>query len=97
MIKRPNYCISRAKHSAHCIKLGNKPDNSQNANIHRFCREMTVITLPIEIFRRLSAQITAFDAQKFVHDVFSLETRPTTRKMRTFVVFVENDRNFLAD
>jgi hypothetical protein len=50
---------------------------------------MTVISLPIEIFRRLNAQITAFDAQNIVHDVLSLETRPTTRKMRTRVVFVE--------
>jgi hypothetical protein len=42
----------------------------------------------MEIFRRLNAQITAFDAQNIVHDVLSVETRPTTRKMRTFVVFL---------
>jgi hypothetical protein len=50
---------------------------------------MTVIFLPIEIFRRVNAQISAFYAQNIVRAVLSLETGPTTRKMRTFVVFVE--------
>jgi hypothetical protein len=50
---------------------------------------MNVIALSFEIFRRLNTQGTAFDARNIVHDLLSLETRPTTRKMRTFVVFVE--------
>jgi hypothetical protein len=50
---------------------------------------MTVIFLSIEIFRRLNAQITAFDAQNIVHDLLSLETSPTIRKMRLFVDYVE--------
>jgi hypothetical protein len=50
---------------------------------------MTVISFAMEIFRRLNAQITAFDAQNIVHDVLSVETRPTIRTMRPFVDFVE--------
>jgi hypothetical protein len=87
--KRPNYCISSAEQCARRMEPRNQTNNSQNANIRCFCRNMTVIFLPIEIFRRLNAQITAFDAQNIVHDILSLETRPGTRTMRTFVDFVE--------
>jgi hypothetical protein len=80
--KRPNYYMLSADHCAHCSKHGNKPDNSQNATIHRFWRKMYVIALSFEIFRRINNQVTAFDAQNIVHDVLSLETSPTTRKMR---------------
>jgi hypothetical protein len=50
---------------------------------------MNEIALSFEIFRRIDTQVTAFDAQNIVHDLLSLETRPTTRRIRTFIVFVE--------
>jgi hypothetical protein len=50
---------------------------------------MNVIALSFEIIRRIDTQVTAFDAQNIVHDVLSLETRPTTRKIRAFIVIVE--------
>jgi hypothetical protein len=87
--KRPNYYITSAEHCARRIEPRNQPNNSQNANIRRFCGKMTVIFFPIEIFRRLNTQITAFDARNIVHDVLSLETSPTTRKTPQFVDFDE--------
>jgi hypothetical protein len=42
--------------------------------------KMTVISLPIEIFRRVNAQTTAFHAQNIVHTVLGLQTSPTTRQ-----------------
>jgi hypothetical protein len=50
---------------------------------------MNVIALSFEIFRRIDTQVTAFDAQNIVHDVLSLETSPTTRKLPQFVDFDE--------
>jgi hypothetical protein len=50
---------------------------------------MTVISLPIEIFRRANAETTAFKAQIIVHTVVSMETNPTTRKTPQFFDFDE--------
>jgi hypothetical protein len=88
-LKRPTFCILRAEDSARRIEPPNQTNKPQNANIRRFCRKITVIRFPIEIFRRLNTQITAFDARNIVHDVLSLETSPTTRKTPQFVDFDE--------
>jgi hypothetical protein len=45
--------------------------------------------MPLEIFRRLNGQITASYAQNTVHAVSTVETSPTTRKTRLYVVFNE--------
>jgi hypothetical protein len=50
---------------------------------------MTVISLPIEICRRLNDQITAFYAQNIVHAVLNFAIGTTTRKTRSFVDFDE--------
>jgi hypothetical protein len=60
--------------------LRKKPKTSQNPILLRYCRKMTVTSIPIEIFRRISAQITASCGQNIVHAVLSVETSPTTRK-----------------
>jgi hypothetical protein len=63
--KCPNYCILCAEHSARRIILRNKPNNPQNSIIRRFWRKMAVISIPIEIFWRLKAQITEFCARTY--------------------------------
>jgi hypothetical protein len=50
---------------------------------------MTVIAIPLEIFRLLSAQITEFYTQNAVHAVPSVETNPSTCKIRSLVDFDE--------
>jgi hypothetical protein len=57
--------------------------------MRRFWRIMTVNTFAIVLLLRLNAQISSFYAQNIVLAVLSLETTPTTRNMRTVVVFVE--------
>jgi hypothetical protein len=89
MFTRPHYCTLRAEHSAHRSMIRNKPNNSQNSIIRRLRRKMSVISIPIEIFRRISAQITPSYGQHIVHAVLSVETNPTPRKTRSFVDFVE--------
>jgi hypothetical protein len=92
--KRPNYCILRSEHSAHRSMLRKKPKTSQNAILRRYCRQMSVTSIPIGIFRRISGQITASYGQNIVHTVVCFETSPTTRKTQSFYDIVENDRNF---
>jgi hypothetical protein len=94
--KCPHYCILRSEHSARCIKRRNKDNNSQNRIVRRFRRKLTVISIPIEIFRRISAHITASYGQKIVHAVLSVELSPTTRKTRSFVDLDEKWPWFLS-
>jgi hypothetical protein len=92
--KRPNYCILRSEHSAHRSMLRKKPKTSQNAILLRYFRKMTVTSIPIEIFRRVSGQLTASYGQNIVHTVVCFATSPTTRKTQSFYDIVENDRTF---
>jgi hypothetical protein len=57
-----------------------QPSNSQNATIRRFGQKVTVISYPLEGFRRIKCQITAVYAQNIVHALLSVEASPTTRK-----------------
>jgi hypothetical protein len=50
---------------------------------------MTVFAMPLELFRRLNAQITAAYTQNAVHAVPSVETIPKIRETLSFVDFVE--------
>jgi hypothetical protein len=52
---------------------------------------MTVISLLLEIFRRLNAVFTAFHTPNTTHATFSFETRPADRETPSFVDF---ERNF---
>jgi hypothetical protein len=56
----------------------------------------TVISLLIEIFRRLNAQSTPFYAPNAVQADFIVETIPATRKTQSFADIDENCY-FLAD
>ena len=53
----------------------------------RFSRKLCVISILLEIFRRLNAASIAFYAPNAMHAVFSVETCPTVRKMRPFTLF----------
>jgi hypothetical protein len=83
--KLPNYCILRVEHGARCSKRRYKPNNSQCVIIRLFCRKMTVIGIPFEIFRRVNAQTTAFYAHNMVRVVLSVESSPATSKTRSIV------------
>jgi hypothetical protein len=87
--KRPTYCIRPAEHTARCTKHRNKPNNLPNAIIRRFERKMSVISIPLEIFRRINVRISAFYLQNIVHALLSVVTNPTTRTTRSFVDFDE--------
>ena len=50
----------------------------------RFWRKLCVISLLSEIFRRLNSIFNAFYTPIATHAVFSVETSPTVRKMRTY-------------
>jgi hypothetical protein len=50
----------------------------------------TVISFPIEMFRRLNAQSTPSYAPNAVQADFSVETSPATRKTQSILDFVEN-------
>jgi hypothetical protein len=56
----------------------------------------TVISLLIEMFRRLNAQSTPFYVPNAVQADFSVETSPATRKTQCFADFDEN-RYFYPD
>jgi hypothetical protein len=72
------------EHSAHCSMLRNKANNSQNPIIRRLRRKMSVTSIPIEIFRRISGQITASYSQYIVHTVVCFESSSITRKTQSF-------------
>ena len=50
----------------------------------RFWRELSVTSLLFEIFRRLNSILIAVYTPIATHAVFSIETSPTVRKMRTY-------------
>ena len=52
-----------------------------------FWRKLIVISLWLEIFRRLNAISVGFYTPNAMHAVFSVETSPTVRKMRPFTRF----------
>jgi hypothetical protein len=52
--------------------------------------ENSLISLLIEIFRRLTALSTPFYAANAVHTDFSVETSPATRKTQSFLAFDDN-------
>ena len=53
----------------------------------RFWRKLCIISVLLEIFRRLNAISFAFSTLSAMHAVFSLESSPTVRKMRPFTRF----------
>ena len=53
----------------------------------RLWRKLCVISVLLEIFRRLNAISFAFYTPNAMHAVFSLETCPTERKIRPFTRF----------
>jgi hypothetical protein len=58
---------------------------------------MTVISFPIEIFRRLNAQITAFYEQKVAHAVLASKQARQLAKLDHSSILAKNDLNFLPD
>jgi hypothetical protein len=58
---------------------------------------MTVISFPIEIFRRLNAQITAFYGQNVVHAALISKQAQRLAKLDHSSILTQNDRNFLSD
>ena len=53
----------------------------------RYWRKLCVISVLLEIFRRLKSISIAFYTLNGIHAVFSVETNPTVRKMRPFTRF----------
>ena len=53
----------------------------------RFWRKLCVISVLLEIFRRIDAISTAFYMPNAMHAVFSAESSPNVRKMRPFPRF----------
>ena len=58
----------RAERHAHVFQRRNKPRHKQIAIIRRFCPNLCVISLPIEIFRRLNALFSTLFVQNVVFD-----------------------------
>ena len=56
-------------------------------NLLYFDDKLSVLTLLLEIFRRLNATAIALYAPNATYAVFSIETIPTVRKMRKFTPF----------
>ena len=86
----------RAERSARDFQHRNKPRHKQIAIIRRFCPNLCVIPLPIEIFRRLNALFTALCVQIVVHAISSVETSPGTSKSQSFDDFVQIYALFLS-
>jgi hypothetical protein len=59
------------------------PGTHKSRSFVLFWRKSTVITFPLEIFRRLSTPFTPFYTPNAVHDTFSVETIPDARKSRS--------------
>ena len=81
----------RAEISARVFQRRNEPRQAKIAIIHRFWRQLCVISIPFEIFRRLNALFTALCVQVVVHAISSVETSPDTRKPQSFV---DSDNNY---
>ena len=71
-----------AERSARVFRRRSNPRYTQVAMIRRFCRKLSDIPLPFEIFRRLNAFCTASWVKNVVHALFIVETSPDTRKMQ---------------
>ena len=80
--KRSFHCIMRADRSARAFQRRNEPRHKQIAIIRRFCPNLCVISLPIEIFRRLNALFTALCVQNVVHDCSAASKRAQTNANR---------------
>ena len=89
-IKRPLHTILRAERSAHVSQRRNKPRTSKIAIIRRFCRKLSVISIPFKIFRHFKTVFTPFYMQNVVHALSSVETSPETQKSQSFVDFDED-------
>ena len=89
--KRSFHCIMRAERSARVFQRRSEPRHTKIAIIHRFWRQLCVISLPFEIFRRINAIFTALCVQIVVHAISSVETSPDTRKSQSFV---DSDNNY---
>ena len=67
-----------AESSARVFRRRNKPRYTQTVTIRRFCRKLSDMSLPFEIFRRLNALSTVLCLQKVVHAFSVVETSPDT-------------------
>ena len=88
-LKRSFHCIMRADRSACALQRRNEPRHTKIAIIHRFWRQLCVISLPFEIFRRLNALFTALCVPNVVHAFSSAETSSDTSKSQSFVDFLQ--------
>ena len=84
----------RAKRSALVFQRRNKPRHKQIAIIRRFCRKISIVSLPFEIFRRLNAVFTALCVRNVVHAISSVETSSNTWKSQSFADIVNFNRYF---
>ena len=87
---RSFHFILHAERWVRVFQRRNKTKHTQIATIRRFCRKLSTISLPFEIFRRLDARFIPFYMQNVVHASFSVEINPESRKSQPFVDFVEN-------
>ena len=76
--------------SAHDFLSRNKPKHTQLAIIRRFCGNLSNISLPFMIFRRLNAVFIALCVRNMEHAISSVETRPDARKSQSFYDFFSN-------
>ena len=72
----------RAERSARVFQRRNQPRHKQIAIIRRFCPNLCVIPLPIEIFRRLNALFTALCVQDVVFDCSATSKQAQTQANR---------------
>ena len=72
----------RAERSAHVFQRRNNPTHKQIAIVRRFCPNLCVISLPIEIFCRLNAILTALCVQDVVHDYSATSKQAHTHANR---------------
>ena len=71
-----------AERSARVFQRRNQPRHKQIAIIRRFCPNLCVIPLPIEIFRRLNALFTALCVQDVVFDCSATSKQAQTQANR---------------
>jgi hypothetical protein len=65
------------------------PETRETLSFVDFGEKLSVIAMPLELFRRINAQISEFYPQNAVHPLQSIETIPKTRETRSFVDFNE--------
>ena len=92
----PTHLSLHVERRARVFHSRNKPRHKQIAIIRRFCPNLCVISLPIEIFRRLNALLTAWCMQNAGHAFSIVETSPDTSKSQSFVDFVQIYAIFLS-